>query len=67
MNDIKAVNINKLHISFYESFFFLLITTFDISVLEDISTSNGVQQHGQDVILNEDRIHRKVLLVKLKE
>jgi hypothetical protein len=35
-------------------------------VLEDISASNGIQQHGQDVILNEDRIHRKVLLVKLK-
>jgi len=56
VNDIKDVNINKLHVSFYESIF-LLISTFDICILEDISTSNGVQQHGQDVILNEDRIH----------
>jgi len=75
----------------------LLINTFDICVLEDISASNGIKQHGQDVILNplnaelnpiyhllallgvhhifhvsglrvnEDRIHRKVLPVKLKE
>lgn len=45
--------------------FFWLISTFDIRVLEDSVTNNGIQQCGQVVSINEDRKHRKVLTLKI--
>jgi hypothetical protein len=45
--------------------FLKLISTSEICALEDSLTSNGLRQPGQVVRINEDRIHRKVLNVKL--